>query len=767
MKMIKIPEQLRDKKFRFIKLKKKDKVPIEKDWTTTANYEWDDPEMQIHLKDDNNYGVACGYGHLVVIDCDKEEIKNTVEDKLPETFTVKTGRGGYHFYYICEDLDKSIRLKESVMGDLGDVQWKGKQVVGPNSVHPNGNNYKVINDKPIVKVSAQKILDALSEYIIKNDIKVLEEEKRVSSQYEFDINITDVVSLKNLKKRGNEYQGPHPIHGSKNWEQGGPGNFSINIEKNVWHCFRHNTGGGPLSWIAVQEGIIKCEDATPGSLRKEVFNKVLDIASRKYNLKLRKDMSEISNEVLILLFKRKYNLVTEKIAKHILENEHIFTTRHDEKAEMWIYKDGIYIPQARTYINEYCREVLREAYNKTIANAVIAKIEADTYITQEEFFKEEPPYLIALKNGIFDIKQKKLLPFDPKYKFFNKIPVNYDENADCPKIKKFFRETLASEEDIKTMEEIFGFMLYNDYFLEVAIMLYGSGRNGKSKTLELMKRFIGLENVSVISLESIERDTFALSSFFKKKANLCGDLSKTALRNTGNFKSLTGRDEIEAQRKFKSTVKFKNYAKMIFSANELPITYDLSEAFWSRWIIIDFPYTFVSKEHYDEAIQEGKKTNNLKIADPDIIEKISTPEELSGLLNLALEGLYRLFKNKSFTKNPSAQRVKTKWLRMSDSCLAFIMDCIEQDFDSYITKARFRQEYSKYCRSHKLTMATDRRIKEVLTTNLGVVDDRKVVDNTVKRVWTGIKFKDNKISNTQLSKKQESLKKVSESFNEI
>ena len=67
-------------------------------------------------------------------------------------------------------------------------------------------------------------------------------------------------------------------------------------------------------------------------------------------------------------------------------------------------------------------------------------------------------------------------------------------------------------------------------------MCLGSGRNGKGKTLELMKHFIGVENCAEINLESMEKDIYSIGELFKKNANLCGDLSKTALKHTGEFK---------------------------------------------------------------------------------------------------------------------------------------------------------------------------------------------------------------------------------------
>jgi putative DNA primase/helicase len=105
-------------------------------------------------------------------------------------------------------------------------------------------------------------------------------------------------------------------------------------------------------------------------------------------------------------------------------------------------------------------------------------------------------------------------------------------------------------------------------------------------------------------------------------------MSKDALRNTGVLKKLTDGDYIPAERKFKSPFKLVNYAKLIFLANQIPITPDETDAFFARLIIINFPNQYL-----------GDK------ADPYLIEKLTTEQELSGLLEVVLKRLPRVLKN--------------------------------------------------------------------------------------------------------------------------
>lgn len=49
----------------------------------------------------------------------------------------------------------------------------------------------------------------------------------------------------------------------------------------VHNCYRHESGGGPLEWLAISEGIIDCADAGPGCLRGDKFKAVLEIAKER------------------------------------------------------------------------------------------------------------------------------------------------------------------------------------------------------------------------------------------------------------------------------------------------------------------------------------------------------------------------------------------------------------------------------------------------------------------------------------------------------
>lgn len=458
--------------------------------------------------------------------------------------------------------------------------------------------------------------------------------------------------------------------------------------------------------------------------------------------KVTKPEKSIREQVLSFFHSKQYGQGTELLVEEIERKNFIYTTKVDKASEIYIYSDGIYKPEGEFEIKNQLREIMLESYSEWIANQVLAKIKTDTSIDPEEFFKDGEVWQVPVQNGILDLKSIELLPFQPDKIFFSKIPVIYEQGCIPKKIDKFLTDVLSSPEDKEVFYELAGFGLVKDYFLEKAFMFVGNGRNGKSKSIELLKRLVGVGNCASVPLSAITSDSPFVQRLWKRFYNLAGDISSKDLQETGMFKQLTGRDPISANRKYKNIVEFTNYAKMVFACNDLPRVYDYSDGFWDRWILMEFPYKFVDQEVLDSTKEEEKTTWKLK--DPNIIEEITTEEEMSGFLNMAILALHRLIKNKKFSYTKGTVEVKNRWIRKADSFMAFCMDCLEEDYNSRITKKEIRRFYKKYCNLHKVGGVSDKAIKATLQEMFGVSEEfiRPLVNERQEWFWAGIKFKE-------------------------
>jgi putative DNA primase/helicase len=471
----------------------------------------------------------------------------------------------------------------------------------------------------------------------------------------------------------------------------------------------------------------------------------LDKSREKYKQKL-KEKAKTDQRLLKLKFlelisgkNKKWGKATELLRDYTLKKLRIYTIKDDVKTEMWVYNNGVYVPQGRSEIKLLLRKLLEETYSQFIFNKVVEKIEPDTFIDIDEFFKTRHINEIPLKNGILNVETLELKPFNSNKIFFNKFPVSFDLTATCPKIEKFLKDVLSNEEDIKVFYELAGFGLIKDYSIEKACMMVGDGRNGKGKSIELLKRLVGAENCCSIPLSALIPESFSISELFGKMFNLAGDIGNQDLKDTSMFKSLTGRDLVSGKRKFQNNIHFENYAKFIFACNELPMVYDLTKGFWDRWILLEYPYTFITQEEYNKSIDK----TNLKVRNPNIINEIVTPEEMSGFLNQALIGLQRLKIRKDFSSTKGSEEVKKTWIRKSNSFIAFCYDKLEEDYQGKISKKQLRKRYSKFCKKNKIAPKSDYVIKRVLQDTYGVIEERsQVIGDNYDWFWVGVKWKE-------------------------
>ncbi len=469
---------------------------------------------------------------------------------------------------------------------------------------------------------------------------------------------------------------------------------------------------------------------------KTAIQKLEGKAGVKFDLieKMQKEINHIFNQDEV-----DFGRATEIISNGFKNRNYIYTTRDDIKTELWIYQDGIYVPNGESYVREFCRSILLKRYTESIAKHVIAKIKVDTYISSEEFFKNENIDEIPLQNGVLNLKTRKLTPFSSNKIFFNKLPLEYNPKAKCEEIDKFFGEVLGKKDDKKILYELAGFSLFREHFIEKAFMFVGKGRNGKSKTIELLKRFVGGINCCSVPINQMKPDSSAVRELHNKLLNVAGDLSSFDLKETATFKGVTGRDELSAKRKYLRDIMFVNYAKSVFGANELPRVYDMSDGFWMRWILLEFPYTFVKESEYNKL----KDKNNFKKIDVNIVDKIATPDQMSGLLNKGLDGLDRLFKQKDFSYTTGAKEIKELWIRMSDSFKSFCMDELEHSNTAIYMKEELRKDFQAYCFKHKVKGAGDKSIKITLQEMFGASETRKMIESEYKMVWFGVKRKEN------------------------
>ena len=737
LKMVKIPQQLRGQKF--IKLTKTDdftrcKTPCEKGWTKNANYS----HAQFELFNEYKYGVMCGINNLLVIDCDSKEFQDKCEadPMFQKTFTCKTANKQLHHYYFYSNKNNTVRL-DANNKRIADIQGIGTQVVGPNSkMETLDTLYEVVRDNEIVTVDYDELITACKSFLPNTTDSTPEKSTKNRKQptqiYDEEIDpvigyIKSKLTIRDLLEQWgiDTTQSTNcncPFHSSES-------EACFSHDDHQFNCFHCNRGGSMFDLV--------------GEYYKENF-----ISSKNRLADLVGIPEKTIKEAHKLAVKAKKAEASEYLVSQFLSTNNVKTTRNDIKTEVWVYQDGIYVPNGKSYIGQYVRAMLQKFYTPNIFNLIVDKIMKDTLVEEHEFFNTCYPDELPVMNGILNIHTKRITKFTPDKIFFNKLPVYYEKGKDCPEVKDFLKSTLPDEETINTIQEAFGYSLWKNNKYKKAFLLIGRGDNGKSVLMDLFQNLIGIENISNVSLQDIDGDKFSASGLFGKLVNIHADIGKSKIKESLLFKSAVAGDSIEAHRKFMTPIKFRNYSKFFFAANNVPESDDKSDGFFTRWIILNFPYSFKRQIDYDNLSNKELNTGKYKIADPYIFDKISTKSEMSGLLNWCLEGMNRLTKNRGqFTNTKAIEEVKEFWERNESTMRAFILDKVHftYEYDDIITAEDLHITYIEYCQDNKLIPETKGDYQRVLNESPIKYGRKKYAvganDYEHKRVWSGIKLK--------------------------
>lgn len=332
--------------------------------------------------------------------------------------------------------------------------------------------------------------------------------------------------------------------------------------------------------------------------------------------------------------------------------------------------------------------------------------------------------LINLQNGTFEISPQgtKLRPFDRSDFITYQLPFEYNPQAKAPLFEAYLNKVLPDPERQRVLAEYLGFVFIkhgsNALKEEKALILYGTGANGKSVFFEIVTSMFGRDNVSNYSLQSLtEEKGFYRAKISNKLINYASEINGKL--EASLFKAMVSGEPVEACLKYGQPFTMTDYAKFIFNCNELPKDVEHTNAYFRRFLIIPF----------DVTIPEHEQDKNLHTK---IIEK-----ELSGVFNWVLQGLNRLLEQKKFSDCEAAQQAVEQYRIESDSVQMFLS---EHEYKVSATndmplKDMF-SEYRNYCIESGFKACSLRTLADRLR-NSGYQTERKnygTVINAEKKV---------------------------------
>lgn len=327
--------------------------------------------------------------------------------------------------------------------------------------------------------------------------------------------------------------------------------------------------------------------------------------------------------------------------------------------------------------------------------------------------------LIGIQDNVYDIQSKTLRPARASDLAFKSLGTNYDAGAKCPKWVQFLNTAMqGNQEMIDYLQRLIGYFLTASTHEQEIYYFYGSGANGKSTFLDLVKALMGSYGVKVAS------DTFIKGSKGATqlgKSTSLADLKGARLAITDEtndsnvsfdtqiLKSISGDDEITARRLRENPFTFKSTAKVVMYGNDKPHANISDEGFWRRFKFIKFGYVVPKEDRVSNLLDQLKA-------------------EMPGILNWALEGL-KAWEEHGLQTPQSILDDSEDYREELDTVKEFLKTNVDQAPGNLIPLVMLYEGYSDWCKNNmKVTetkQAFSRRAKAYLVNDTRLATPHK------------------------------------------
>ena len=445
-----------------------------------------------------NIGIAVGErSGLMAIDVDNKGGKNgnaalaSLEEQLgilPATLIVSTPNNGEHYVLDYPEEFRDAPTKRELASGV-ELKVNG-YIVAPPSKLSNGA-YSVRSRARLASLPQSWKAACIKDEPTPEEWNHLKPRgKSGTICKKFGIKIADVIEIpKNARRTGDGYLIKHPIHGAT-----GDGNLYINTRLDLWCCYRCNSGGDAVTWIAVQQGYIDCSEAS-GKLDKTTFKRCLDFLRREGLIPeptatiVKQTRGGAEQQIPISLEK---HLTDIGNAERFVEL-HRDKVRYCEELSAWFIYDGRRWPEDKTRrIMHLARKIssvidyeigliddlpdkssdekrqLKQEYRnwartsefRNRLEAMLEQVKSFPEISISAEQWDQDPCLYNVRNGTINLKTGVLRPHNPEDYITKLVPIEYDPDATDERLEAFLERVQPELEVRKFLQRAAGYIAY-------------------------------------------------------------------------------------------------------------------------------------------------------------------------------------------------------------------------------------------------------------------------------------------------------------------
>lgn len=352
-------------------------------------------------------------------------------------------------------------------------------------------------------------------------------------------------------------------------------------------------------------------------------------------------------------------------------------------------------------------------------------------IASDEAFFQKAPLGVACKDSFFSVQDNRIHKDTLSLSHRQCEALEY-EPADVPTplfnalLHDTFKSSVAGEEEEQTrvLQEVAGAIILGlgARYQKAVCFFDRYGRAGKGTMQSIFQKLLPQNLVSAVPPTHWSREYYA-AKLCGKRLNVVGEMPDDITIPAAEFKSVLGGDQVIARNPAGQPFTFQNSAMHLFSTNHHIPTRDHTEAFYARWLLIDFP---------NSLLKSGRTP------DPQLAQRIIS-QEMSGIAYWALEGAKRLLEQGRFSSSKAHDRLMAEWRRSASSIDEFLHECCATGSTLKVRRAALYVSYKEWCLENGRKPFAKSKFADLLSHNLAVDVHLSVLDGN--EIWRGIDMK--------------------------
>ena len=379
--------------------------------------------------------------------------------------------------------------------------------------------------------------------------------------------------------------------------------------------------------------------------------------------------------------------------------------RYDWNRKRWLYWDGVRwcvdsnslatqaikeMARARLAAaaliddDEQCKKMVKWAFNSEakyrLKSALeLAQSEPPFPASTEQFDKD--PYLLGCANGVMNLQTGEFREGRRDDYIMKSTNLNYNPTAECPRWIQFLDEVfLGNTELIDFIHRAVGYSLTADASEQCLFICYGTGWNGKSKFLIILRDLLGdyAKNTPFSTFTNRYRDTATndLATLAGVRSITSSEISEGQGLNEARVKAMTGGDPITARFLYGEYFDYIPAYKVWLAVNHKPLIKGTDEGIWRRIRLIPFEASF--------------KAN----PDPYIEEKLKA--EIEGILRWAVDGCLK-WQRERLEMPEKVEAATNEYRQESDVIAQFLSDCTVETENAKVKASDLYKAYEAWC----------------------------------------------------------------------